>query len=1048
MNMNMNIKQRHSLKTRVTLFTLIIFVISILALALYASRVLRDDMERQLGEQQFSTATIVAAHVNDELEERIKVLELVASFITPGMLQNSSSVQKFLDQEIVIHPHFNGGVFVLSHEGIAIADSPIFNGRVGVNFMDRKFAIGVLSGGKPTIGDPVMGKALKSHVFSIAVPIRNAQGKVIAALAGTTDLAKPNFLDKITESHYGKTGGYLLIAEERRMIVTATDKDRIMQALPALGVNPAIDRFIQGYEGSNVIVNPLGVEVLASAKGIPVAGWYMVASLPTAEAFAPIRFMQQRMLLVALTLAVLACILAWWMMRRQFSPMLEAAKALAALSSSNQYHQPLPVTSHDEIGELIVGFNQLLETLGQQKVALLEKEERYRILVEWTPEAIIVHRGGKVLYVNPAMIKMFGASSAQDLIGKSIFELIHPDYHQVVLDRMKKNLSDGIAAPVIEEKFIKLDGTIIDVEVQGTAINYDGEPAFHASLRDITERKQIEEKLRITAGVFDISQEAILITNANNIIIDVNPAFTTITGYSRDEVIGKNPKMLSSGRQGKGFYAKMWQSINQERAWRGELWNRRKSGEIYPEMLSISVLCNSDGTVLRNVAVFSDISRFKEHEAELSRVAHFDALTGIPNRVLLADRMKQAIAQASREQNMMAVCYLDLDGFKPVNDDMGHDAGDRVLIEIAKRIESCIRGGDTVARLGGDEFVVLLLGQEKGETSVAMIERMLSSISRPIVVDGGTVTLSASIGVSIYPLDDADPDTLLRHADQAMYLAKQSGKNCFHIYDVALDRHGKELHAFLQSIRYGLENEQFELYYQPKVDLRTKELVGAEALIRWKHPERGLLPPAEFLRQIDNTELDIQLGEWVTATALAQLSHWRKAGLDIEVSINISGYHMESAGFVGKLQQQLAAYPDMPQGKLQIEVLETVALNDTAIVRGIIESCRQLGIGFALDDFGTGYSSLSYLSSLPVDTLKIDQSFVRDMLVDKGDMAIVQGIIALARAFDRNTVAEGIETEEHYQALLDMGCEVGQGYVIVRPMPAGDLINWRDRKVI
>jgi EAL domain-containing protein (putative c-di-GMP-specific phosphodiesterase class I) len=304
-------------------------------------------------------------------------------------------------------------------------------------------------------------------------------------------------------------------------------------------------------------------------------------------------------------------------------------------------------------------------------------------------------------------------------------------------------------------------------------------------------------------------------------------------------------------------------------------------------------------------------------------------------------------------------------------------------------------------------------------------------------------TVSASIGVSIYPLDNEDPDTLLRHADQAMYLAKQSGKNRFYIYDPALDRRARDQTEFLKAIRHGLKNNQFVLHYQPKVNLQTRELVGAEALIRWQHPERGLLSPAEFLRNIENTELDIAIGEWVTTTALDQMSHWRNMGLDIEVSINISGYHMESSDFVDKLRQQLAQYPDLRPGQFQIEVLETVALNDIAVVRGIIESCRSFGVGFALDDFGTGYSSLSYLSGLPVDVLKIDQSFIRDMFEDKGDMAIVQGIIALARAFERQTVAEGIETDEHYKVLLDMGCELGQGYGIARPMPASMLPNWK-----
>lgn len=573
-------------------------------------------------------------------------------------------------------------------------------------------------------------------------------------------------------------------------------------------------------------------------------------------------------------------------------------------------------------------------------------------------------------------------------------------------------------------------------------IRYRDEDAVLGWFFDITERKRTEEALLITASVFENTQEAIIITDANYTITEVNAAFTQITGYSREEALGNNPHMLSSDLQGKSFFDEMWQALRDNKLWRGEIWNRRKSGEIYAELLSITAVCDDKGDVLRYVGGFSDISHIKAHEAELSRIAHYDALTGIPNRILLADRMKQAIAQTARERQMLAVCYLDLDGFKQINDTLGHDAGDHVLIEVARRIGNTIRGGDTVARLGGDEFVVLLQGLEQGKEYVATLERMLISIALPISIKGKSISLSASVGVSLYPLDNQDPDMLLRHADHAMYVAKQSGKNRFHIYDPEMDRRARDQHDFLKSIRHGLENKQFELHYQPKVNLRTKELVGAEALIRWRHPERGLLAPVEFLRTIENTELDIELGEWVIMTALAQIDHWRREGLDIEVSINISGYHLESARFTALLKVQLARYSQMPEGRLQIEVLETVALNDIATVKEIIESCRELGVGFALDDFGTGYSSLSYLSGLPVDTLKIDQSFVRDMLTDKGDMAIVQGIILLAQAFGLHIVAEGIETEAQYQALLNMGCESGQGYEIARPMPAGKLPPW------
>ena len=701
-----------------------------------------------------------------------------------------------------------------------------------------------------------------------------------------------------------------------------------------------------------------------------------------------------------------------------------------------------------------------LEADNRRFALQLENSEKsYRYLVDHSPDIIYtLDEDGLFTFVNNRAEQLLGFTR-DELIGKHYAVLVHDDdvelAHYVfkerrIGDRASNNVelrlkcnNGDYESRTFDNSFLTISFNSVGIYSQNEKKNSNEYLGTYGVARDITERRRAEESLRITSSVFDNTQEAVVITDANNKIIDVNPAFTNITGYSREEVIGQNPGFLKSGRQDKIFYDKMWHSLKQDKAWRGEIWNKRKSGEMFPEILSISVISDKEGKPLRYVAVFSDISHIKAHEAELSRVAHYDVLTSIPNRLLLADRMKQAIAQTTREQNMMAVCYLDLDGFKPINDTLGHEAGDQVLIEVSNRIGNTIRGGDTVARLGGDEFVVLLLGLEKVEECKSTLERLLATIAQSITVKNKTSSISASIGVSIYPPDEEDPDTLLRHADQAMYIAKQSGKNRFHLYDPSRDRRTRDQHQFLKSIRHALELNQFELYYQPKVNLRTKELVGAEALIRWRHPERGLLAPGEFLHHIENTDLDIEIGEWVTATALAQADHWHSMGLDLEVSINISGYHLESPLFTERLQLQLAQYPDMPHGKLQIEVLETVALNDIAIVRGIIDACRKIGVGFALDDFGTGYSWLSYLSGLPVDTLKLDQSFVRNMLEVKGDKAIVQGIIALARAFDRQTIAEGVETMEHYNVLLDMGCELGQGYGIARPMPPAEFTKWQ-----
>jgi diguanylate cyclase (GGDEF)-like protein len=427
----------------------------------------------------------------------------------------------------------------------------------------------------------------------------------------------------------------------------------------------------------------------------------------------------------------------------------------------------------------------------------------------------------------------------------------------------------------------------------------------------------------------------------------------------------------------------------------------------------------------------------KQHEKQLRHIAHYDNLTSIANRVLLADRMKQAIAQTKRERKMLAVCYLDLDGFKFINDTMGHQAGDQVLIETAQRIGRMLRESDTVARLGGDEFVVLLPNLHHQQECITTLNRLLETIALPIYIQDQACLVTASIGVSIFPDDDSEQDLLLRHADQAMYIAKQSGKNRYHLFDLMHDQQTRAYHETILRIQQGLDDQEFELYYQPVINLSTRQPVGAEALLRWHHPERGLLLPGDFLNDIRNTELEISLGEWVIDTALAQLAQWQEAGFVLDVSVNIAAFHLQSQGFVDYFKRSFDRYPSLSQGCLHMELLETATLDDFfGVVSVTMEACRQLGVQFTLDGFGTGYSSLTYLHRLPVDTLKIDQSFARDMLENKGDKSMVQGIIVLAKAYGLKTVAEGIETMEQIDALLAMGCKYGQGYIIAQPMPA------------
>ncbi|OAI00260.1 EAL domain-containing protein [Methylomonas methanica] len=568
-------------------------------------------------------------------------------------------------------------------------------------------------------------------------------------------------------------------------------------------------------------------------------------------------------------------------------------------------------------------------------------------------------------------------------------------------------------------------------------------------IRNLLEREQFRQELqrreaeqRLAASVFAHTHDSVVITDSENRIIDANEAFSRITGYAREDVLGKNPSMLKSGRQSAEFYKAMWQALNTNNHWSGELWNRNKKGEVFAALTSISVVRDDDGQIHHYIGLSADITPLKNHEYDLERIAHFDPLTGIPNRVLLADRLAQALAHTHRAGNHMAVCYLDLDGFKPVNDQFGHEVGDQLLIETSLRIRDCLRAGDTVARIGGDEFVLLLLDFSDSREYEAVLERMLCKVAEPLSIADNLVCVSASVGLTLYPDDLASADTLLRHADQAMYVAKQRGKNRYHLFDQELDRIALIRGETLTQIETALLNNQFVLYFQPKVNMRLGKVLGAEALIRWQHPERGLLSPAAFLPDIEGTELVIALGNWVLARALDHLQKWQDMGLNIVISINIAPRHLLHHDFVDTLKAGFAAHPQLRPHCLELEILETAALEDIGRVTAVMKECQKLGVCFALDDFGTGYSSLTYLKALPADTLKIDQSFIRDILGDPEDLAIVAGIINLTAAFHRQVIAEGVETEEHGLLLLKLGCDNAQGYGIARPMPAGELPRW------
>ena len=683
------------------------------------------------------------------------------------------------------------------------------------------------------------------------------------------------------------------------------------------------------------------------------------------------------------------------------------------------------------------------------------KSERYLIsIINRVGDPVFVKDDqSRILIANDAFCSLF-ASAREDLIGKTLAESVDPIEREHFLSVDRQVIGDGRESSIEETLTFKGMSTRTILTRKTRYTDDSGTHFLVGVIRDITQRKDAEDKLQLAASVFTHAREGITITDASGTIIDVNDMFSKITGYDREEVLGENPRMLQSGRHDKAFYAVMWRALTTQGHWSGEVWNRRKNGEIYAETLTISAVRDHAGITQHYVALFSDITAIKTHQSELERIAHYDTLTGLPNRLLLSDRLEHAIAHSQRRDQALAVIYLDLDNIKTVNDTHGHDAGDAVLIALSEAMKEALREGDTLARMGGDEFVAVLVDLDQTKDCVPVINRLLEAAASVVRLpastqaqgaSGQSVQVSASIGVTFYPQDDVDADVLLRHADQAMYLAKQAGKNRYHLFDIAHDAamHGR--HEELRRISEALSRSEFVLYYQPKVNMRTGEVIGAEALIRWQHPQQGLLPPGAFLPSIEDQPVCIELGEWVIDAALAQMTAWHGQGLDLSVSVNIGALQLQQKGFPERLGEILARHPDVKPQCLQLEILETSALEDVARVTAVMHACHAIGVTFAVDDFGTGYSSLTYLKHLPAGLLKIDQSFIRHMTDNPDDLAIVKGVIGLAGVFHRQVLAEGVETKAHGDLLLGIGCELAQGYGVARPMPAQDMPAWTAR---
>jgi diguanylate cyclase (GGDEF)-like protein/PAS domain S-box-containing protein len=672
------------------------------------------------------------------------------------------------------------------------------------------------------------------------------------------------------------------------------------------------------------------------------------------------------------------------------------------------------------------------------EAALRESESRFRDLYEKAPLPYqSLDSAGNILEVNEAWLNLLGRTR-DEVIGRFIGDFMTDVSIMTLENELPKFRQKGRADGVLFQ-FVHKDGSQRLLMVNGQ-IARDKEGNFlraHSIMTDLTERLKTEEQLKLAAKVFEQSAEGVIITGADGNILMVNRAFSAITGYSDSEALGQNPRLLSSGYHDANFYQAMWETVHTVGYWHGEMWNRRKGGEIFPELVSISQVLDADGKVSHYVGIFSDISEHKETQAHIQRLAHYDSLTGLPNRSLLADRVGQSLSRVERNSEPLALVFLDLDRFKNVNDSLGHRIGDELLIQVADRLKQTLRDEDTVSRLGGDEFIMVLPGASaSGAAHVA--EKVLKALSRPYCIEKHELTITPSLGIAMYPSDGDNYETLSMCADAAMYRAKQGGRNTFRFFTKEMQERSDRTLQLENALHRVLELEQLQLHYQPQIALKDGRVrvIGVEALLRWQHPDLGRVAPSDFIPVAEDSGLILPIGEWVLREAVRQMKAWMNDGMaPMVMAVNLSAVQFRQANLPELVSRILNEFK-LPSHCLELELTEGVAMDNPLAAIAVMDDLFQRGIRLSIDDFGTGYSSLSYLKRFKVYKLKIDQPFVRDISTDPEDAAIVEAIINMSKSLGMQTIAEGVETAEQLVFLRKKGCDEVQGYFYAKPMPA------------
>lgn len=861
------------------------------------------------------------------------------------------------------------------------------------------------------------------------------------------------------------------------------DKYKLGQEMPEFSNIRSLLANSQHHENAVVVINDQSILIASNLKlvikGTSDQDKYLllILKVPKQSALADINKIRNHSILLTLVLLIAGILFILLFTRRLTRPLEAVTRAVENYETGVVRLESIE-NKTDELGTLARAFHIMTQRITRQNHDLVERERRLISVMESAADGIvIIDDKGMIDSVNPAVKTLLGYS-AEELIGKNVSILMTSPDAETHDKHIQDYLAGGPAHVIGYGRDLVArhkDGSLVSMHISVGEFQIDEKRYFSGFLRDIRQQKRFEdqliqnkqqledrvkqrtlelsevnrklqdelyrhkstnEKLNLFGKIFENTREGIMVTDADENIVEVNTAFTRITGWERDEAIGQTPRITQSGEHNDIFYQDMWLQIVNNGYWNGEIWDKRKDGSIHPKWLSINSVTNEQGSITHYVGIFSDISELKDTEKKLERLAYHDPLTNLPNRSMLNALLQMKIGKAAREGNRVALLFIDLDRFKYVNDTLGHSMGDLLLKEISTRLKNCIRQADLVARQGGDEFVVVMEITEP-DIAAKVADKIIQQVSEVVQLGKNKVYVGASIGIGIYPDDGVDIETLTKCADIAMYQAKDAGRNQYCFFENAMTISSNRRMELEHALRDAIENKEFFLLYQPKVDMLTGRMCGVEALVRWEHPGHGVISPDEFIRIAEDTGLIIPLGEWVMQTACIQANEWLSQFPDnpLRVSVNLSMRQFQSADLFDMVKTAITQ-SQLPPHLLELEITESMLISDVNKTVTVLNELRSLGLSISIDDFGTGYSSLSYLKRLPIQHLKIDRSFVRDIVHDADDAAIIRAIISLGNSLELNIVAEGVENENQLKHLKELACDEYQGYFFSKPVPA------------